>query len=190
MVPKKILRLACIAIGLLSCGDRAQVFEQSTDATTQPIDSIQRDTARVVTIKLSKHGNVNSVITSNLMVSEMQNNKTSKVKLYDGVQIEYFNTEHKVINTVNSKRGIYDDISQVVILEDSVVVQNADHETLQTDYLTWADSTHEFYTDREVVIDTRRQQITGIGLRATEDFSSYTIHQIKGVIQVEGNTFD
>ncbi len=189
MVQKKILRLVTFLVVLLaSCQNRTEVFDEDSSAPVA-IDSIQRDTARFVRIKLSKKGNVNSVIESELMVREVENERPSKVKLYDGVLIEYYDADHKVINTVISKQGIYDELAQVVILTDSVVVQNTDHETLYTDYLTWADSTHEFYTDREVVINTRRQQITGIGLWATEDFSRYRIEQIKGVIQVQDNTF-
>ncbi len=184
MVSEKILQLS-LALVLCAC-NRSDSLD--SEAAAKDPSMIQRDTARVVEIKLSTEGSVNSIIKSNMMVRESQENKPTKVYLYDGVEIRYLNKEHELLNIVNSKKGYYDEIDQYVTLEDSVVVRNIEEESLHTEYLTWADSTHEFYTDRQVIINTKRQQITGVGLWASEDFSTYTIKQIKGVIQVEDNT--
>ncbi len=185
MVPKKILQLSCLLLS--ACGAST---DSITDNTTTSADSmaVQRDTALGVEISLSQQGNVNSIITSQMMVREIQESQPSRVYLYNGVEIRYLNSDHELINIVNAKQGYYDELQRYVVLEDSVVVRNIDEESLRTEYLTWADSTHEFYTDTLVTINTKKQQITGKGLWAAEDFSSYTIKQIKGVIQVEDNT--
>ncbi len=188
MVPKKILQLGLL-LWFTSCSNSE--ISETTPSADSLSDSlaIQIDTAIGVEIKLSKSGHVNSIIKSQMMVRVLQAGKPSQTFLYNGVEIRFLNEKHDLLNIVNSKKGYYDEVDKYVILEDSVVVRNIEQESLRTEYLTWADSTHQFYTDQDVVIKTKQQKINGTGLWASEDFSTYTIKQIKGVIQVENNTF-
>ena len=74
-----------------------------------------------------------------------------------------------------------------VFLKDSVVVINIIRgDTLRTDELWWNQDTQQFYTDKAVRIHQPDKTIFGTGLKAAQDFSSYDIFNITGIVLTTG----
>ncbi len=192
MVPKTLLRLGLF--GLLcytSCTSDTsrEVLRASSEEIDTTLDRTQLDTARGVKILLSKQGHLYTSIETELMVRRLLNDRPDEIDMYGGVQIYSISQSQDTSSTVYSKNGFYDERSQYIVLRDSVHIHTSKNEDIQTEYLTWADSTHEFYTQEDIKIITTQQEIQGTGMTAAEDFSYYTIHQIKGIIRVNDAEF-
>ena len=56
-----------------------------------------------------------------------------------------------------------------------VVVVNSKGEKLETEKLFWDQVKKEIYTEQTVKITTETEELTGTGMRAAQDFSSWNI---------------
>ncbi len=193
MVQKTLLRLSIgLGICLGACTtDTSREVLNNVDA--EPIDTnidrTQQDTARGVQLLLSRSGHLYTSIHTQLMVRRMVNDKPSELDMYGGVNIYSIDPSRDTSSTVYAKKGYYDEQSKYIILRDSVRIRTSKDEQIETDYLTWADSSHEFHTESDIKIITAKQEIRGKGMTAAEDFSYYTIHKIKGIIHVDDAEF-
>lgn len=66
-----------------------------------------------------------------------------------------------------------------------VVVVNTKGEQLNTEKLFWDSSKEIIYSDVFVKITTPTEIITGVGFEADQNFSSYEISQVSGIINIE-----
>ena len=67
----------------------------------------------------------------------------------------------------------------------NVVVINKKGDTLNTEHLIWNAVTEKIYTNEFVKITTKDEIILGDGLTSNQDFSDYTIKNVKGRIDVK-----
>jgi LPS export ABC transporter protein LptC len=69
-----------------------------------------------------------------------------------------------------------------------VVIHNIEKgETLKTDEFNWLPVEKRIFTDKAVQLRTRTELVNGVGLDAAQDFSSYSLRQIRNsVVAVEG----
>jgi LPS export ABC transporter protein LptC len=103
------------------------------------------------------------------------------------LHVDFYNDSLKIESTLDALYARHREHEDKVFLRDSVVVINIlKGDTLRTDELWWDQNTQEFYTDKAVRIHQPDKTIFGTGLRAAQDFSSYDIFNITGVVLTSG----
>jgi len=109
------------------------------------------------------------------------------VEMKDGLRVDFYDEQSAVTSTLTAKYGRYYESKGNVLVKDSVVVKNAKQETLETEELIWNENLGKFFSDKPVKVSTATQVIYGDGLEANQDFSTYKITNVKGVISVDKN---
>ena len=105
---------------------------------------------------------------------------------------DFYNENGAAESKLKAQYGKYKENESIIYLRDSVVVINfAKGDTLYCDELYWNRNRHgaEFYTDKPVRIRTKTQIINGKGMEAPQDFKSWFIKQVTGVVTVPASNF-
>lgn len=109
-------------------------------------------------------------------------------KLKDGLKVDFYSEEGKIMSTMTALYGEYNYTTQKVMVRDSVVLINhAKQQYLETEELFWNQGDSTIYTDSYVLIKTKGKGITGRGkgLRTTQSFDKYTILEPVGKVQLD-----
>ena len=107
------------------------------------------------------------------------------------MHVDFYDDSTRIESTVDALYARYREYESKVLLRDSVVVINIEKgDTLKTNELWWDQTTEEFYTDKPVRIYQKDKTIFGKGLRARQDFSSYDIFNITGIVLTTGNELE
>ena len=106
-------------------------------------------------------------------------------ELPKGVKVEFYDDRLRVRTKLTANYGIRYEKDKKIEVKNNVVVVNEKGEQLNTEDLIWDEATRKIYTNAFVRITTANEVIFGDGLEANEDFSSYTIKNIKGTITKE-----
>lgn len=104
----------------------------------------------------------------------------------EGLFVEFYEQEGQVTSTLKANYGKQDRNKNLFQAQGNVVVQNlVKKEKLETEELFWDKRKARIYTDKFVRITTPEQIIMGNGLQAKQDFSSYRIRDVTGIIDLE-----
>ncbi|GAA4423431.1 hypothetical protein GCM10023188_02220 [Pontibacter saemangeumensis] len=104
----------------------------------------------------------------------------------EGLFVEFYEQEGQVTSTLKANYGKQDRNKNLFQAKGNVVVQNlVKKEKLETEELFWDKRKARIYTDKFVRITTPEQIIMGNGLQAKQDFSSYRIRDVTGIIDLE-----
>jgi len=144
------------------------------------------DKAEQVVIIFSENGKVKG----RLFATEFIINEQAKPPFMDarkGLRIESYDDSTQVQSTLTAKYARYYMRQGNILIRDSIVVVNKKGERLATEELVWNEKLKKFYTEKFVRIKTPAQVIFGDGLEANQDFTQYSITNIKGMIQVNKN---
>lgn len=134
-----------------------------------------------VTSFMSQEGIMKAQLTSPYMVRHQSD--SAYVEFPRTLHVDFYNDSLQIESVLDALYARYREYEGKVFLRDSVVVINKlKGDTLRTDELWWDQKTEEFYTDRPVRIHQPDKTIFGQGLRADQDFSSYDIYHITGVV--------
>ena len=135
--------------------------------------------ARGIQSYLSMGGILKAKLRAPLMLTTETD--TPKIEFPNTLHVDFYNDSTQIESQLFAKYGRYLQNENKVYLRDSVVVFNIKHDTLRTSELYWDQNREIFYTDKEVFIHQHNpgQYIDGVGLTAKQDFSSYTITNIK-----------
>jgi LPS export ABC transporter protein LptC len=103
-----------------------------------------------------------------------------------GMFIEFLDPDGTVTATLKSDYAYYFKEEDRWRAEGNVVVDNiANEETLRTEELYWEPKTGDVYTEKFVKIESPGEVITGTGLKAKQDFSTWTLDHPEGVFIIE-----
>lgn len=108
-----------------------------------------------------------------------------------GMDVVFYDRFGKEENKLTANYGIgYDNgnnENKMSIMEakGNVIVVNEKGDKLNTEHLVWNSQTKKIYTNEFVKITTKDEVIWGNGLEANEDFTDYTIKQVKGSIALK-----
>jgi LPS export ABC transporter protein LptC len=106
----------------------------------------------------------------------------ARIELPKGVKVEFFDNQMHVKTKLTANYGVRYEGEKRIEVRNDVVVINEKKEQLNTEHLVWDEATKKIYTNDFVRITTAEEVIFGDGLEANEDFSNYTIKNIKGTI--------
>ena len=104
------------------------------------------------------------------------------VKMPKGVKGDFYNREGAKESMITAEKGISYQSKKITEVWQNVVVTNTKGEKLNTEKLTWNQNTQKIYTDKFVRITTATEILTGEGMEANQDFSSWVILKPRGTI--------
>ncbi len=109
----------------------------------------------------------------------------SDKELPKGGFIEFYDKLGLISATLRADYGYFTDEEQVWKIEGNVVLINLENnESLNTEQLFWNPVAGNVYTDMFVRIEREDEILTGTGLTAKQDFSSYVIKKPEGVFNL------
>ncbi len=71
------------------------------------------------------------------------------------------------------------------VAEGEVVIQTSDNRTLVSEWIEWKEDDRLLRTDRFVQITTPDEVVSGTGLEASEDLSSYRIGEFRAEVVID-----
>ena len=98
------------------------------------------------------------------------------------LHVDFFDSTLQVQSQVDARFGRYLEALNRILLKDSVWVFNLQGDTLFCQELWWEQNAMEFHTDKPVRIHRPGMIINGIGLKAPQDFKTFTIFSITNSI--------
>ena len=142
-----------------------------------------------ITSYMSQQGAVKAKLRSPFMLRYQSD--SPYVEFPRSLHVDFFNDSTKIESTVDALYARYREYENKVFLKDSVVVINIEKgDTLKTNELWWDQNTEEFFTDKPVRIYQKDKTIFGRGLKAKQDFSSYDIFNITGIVLTKGDELE
>ncbi len=101
------------------------------------------------------------------------------------VKLFFYDKKGVETSTLRADSGRFYPTQTLYKVKGNVMVNNkVKKETLLTDELTWNPQTKQIYTDRPVKINRVTEQLQGVGLTSTQDFSQYTLRKVTGTVQM------
>jgi LPS export ABC transporter protein LptC len=94
------------------------------------------------------------------------------------LHVDFFDSSLQVQSQVDARFARYLEALNRILLKDSVRVFNLQGDTLFCQELWWEQNAMEFHTDKPVRIHRPGMIINGVGLKAPQDFKTFTIFQI------------
>lgn len=177
MKSKKIIAYGFIAILLILAACEEEKKKVSTKEYLGPMMAIDN-----LNITYSDSGYVRVKVSSAKQLS-MENQdivypKAVFVNFIDKLGVEY--------SSLRSDSANYSKAQNLYTFKGNVFFFNRQaQQSMETNELFWNPSSKKIYSNKAVKIKTPTHQFNGIGMEANEDFSKYTIKQLKGTFMVD-----
>lgn len=140
---------------------------------------------RILTNAVIEHSD-SAIITGRLMTPELYDFQSGDRELPKGGYLEFYDNFGRITATLRSDYGYYKHEDEIWRVEGNVVLRNEDSgETLNTEELYWDPAKGNVYTDKFVRIENGDEILTGVGLTAKQDFSSYVIKEPQGIFNLD-----
>jgi len=177
-----LIILPLLFIALVSCEDEHVLQNQQE---WEAIDSMQV-TERIFKseIAYTDSGYLRAKLFTDL-IERHSNAEKPFVELPKGLRAEFYNTEKEIESDLSAGYGINYLDSKIIEVRKQVVVVNTKGEKLETEKLFWDQNKKEIYTEQSVKITTDTEELTGTGMRAAQDFSSWTITKVTGIVTLK-----
>lgn len=173
-----------VAFFLMACGeDNPNV--KAAKKEWQTLDSMQV-TERVFDSKISytDSGYLRAVIRAPL-IEQHGNAKNPYIELPKGLTADFYNGQKTVESKLVAGYGINFLDSKIIEVRKQVEVINTKNEKLKTERLFWDQNLKEIYTTDAVEITTENEKLFGTGMRAAQDFSTWKITNVTGIVTLK-----
>ncbi len=123
------------------------------------------------------------------MVTGVQLTLASEDRIYPKeIKLWFFDKKGNITSEVRGDSAHYYRQKNIYKIIGHVVIHNIEkEETLKTDEFNWLPAEKRIFTDKAVQLRTRTELVNGVGLDAAQDFSSYSLRQVRNsVVAVEG----
>jgi LPS export ABC transporter protein LptC len=123
------------------------------------------------------------------MVTATQLTLASEDRIYPKeMKLWFYDKTGKITSEVRGDSAHFYRQKNTYKLIGHVVIHNIEKgETLKTDEFNWLPVEKRIFTDKAVQLRTRTELVNGVGLDAAQDFSSYSLRQVRNsVVAVEG----
>ncbi len=101
------------------------------------------------------------------------------------VQVEIYDSSGALSAMVEAQRVSYYESETRFVAEGEVVVQTSDDRMLLSEWIEWKEVDRLLRTDRFVQITTPDEVVSGTGLEASEDLSSYEIGEFRAEVVLD-----
>lgn len=119
------------------------------------------------------------------LIERHSNEKKPYIELRKGLRANFYNTAKEVESELTAGYGINYLDSRIVEVQKQVVVINSKGEKLETEKLFWDQNEKTIYTDAHVEITTETEKLYGTGMTAAQDFSSWKISKVTGIVTLK-----
>lgn len=103
-----------------------------------------------------------------------------------GMHVEFFNDKEELESTLTADYVHYNKMQELYTATGNVIIQSlAEQKTMTTELLHWSRVERRIFTNRFVKIVTPKETLSGTGLTAREDFSSYQILKPSGILEMQ-----
>lgn len=173
----KYIYFSLLILLLIACGEEeATIDEGLTRADTK------YEVADSVEILYSDSAIVRVRITAPLLYN-YSGDKNPRREFPKGILVEFFDETKQIQSRLTAKKAIQYDKTNKFVVEDSVVIRSAKNELMETEGLTWDESTQRIFTDRFITITTETEKINGYGFESDYDFQNWELKKVTGRIQ-------
>ena len=172
----RIIYLFGWVICLLACSEQKKsvnLIFKGPKSELSGIDMIYSDSARKVV----------------RMVTETQLTLASEDRIYPKeMKLWFYDKSGKITSEIRGDSAHFYRQKNTYKLMGHVVIHNIEkEETLKTDEFNWLPVEKRIFTDKAVQLRTRTELVNGVGLDAAQDFSSYSLRQVRNsVVVVDG----
>ncbi len=180
---KSNVSIVCIFLGLFVLGIACK--NKPTESQTVLVkDSlgIPSEVADSIVINYSEHAE--RVVELKAQLMERYTTKADNLLfMKKGLEIYFYGESGQLKTTIKSNWAKRYEKSRKTELHGNVIVTNDKGESMNTDEIYWDQFQRKIYTSKFVTITTPTEILTGEGLEANDDFSSYEIKNPKGIIK-------
>ena len=134
----------------------------------------------------STYGDVKVELIAPTMERHVQ--ESPYMEFNDGLRLYFYDDEKNIDSRLSANYGIAFEEEEEMIVRNDVVVINVKGEKLNTEELIWKQTEHKIYSNKFVKITTADEIIFGEGLESNEEFTEYTVKNIRGTISIEDDT--
>ena len=93
-----------------------------------------------------------------------------------GIKVDFYNEKQQLSSRLTARYARYDRATEIYIATGDVQIENfIEHKKVNSEELRWNRFKKEVFTDKFVRIQTPDEVLTGTGLTAAQDFSTYRI---------------
>ncbi len=104
----------------------------------------------------------------------------------EGMFITFYDSDGSKSSTLKADYAYYNGETKIWQAQGNVIVHNMkNEETLKTEELFWDPQSGDVNTEKFVKIETPEEVITGTGLVAKQDFSTWSLKQPEGIFVIE-----
>jgi len=177
-------RFSGLLIGLLCCllvaceNDLAEVNKLIKE------EEVAVEVGEEVEVIYSDSGNVEMKIVAPVLYRYLDK-RSPKREFPEGLEVYFLDKEKKVQSWLTGSYAIEDENSQVITVQDTVILINVNQEKLETDELVWDQRSNRIYTNQFVRITTKDEKITGYGFEADREFKYWRILAPQGSVKVD-----
>ena len=162
-------------MGFLSCGQDQSLSDY--ERYDGPL--------RILTNAVIEHSD-SGVMLGKLITPELHDFESGDRELPRGGFLEFYDREGKMTSTMRSDYAYFSKEDELWRIEGNVILKNIESgEALNTEQLYWKPAKGDVYTDKFVRIERENEILTGVGLTAKQDFSSYVISNPQGVFNLD-----
>ena len=173
----KYIYISILTLFLIACGEEeVRIDEGFTRADTK------FEVADSVEILYSDSAVVRVRITAPLLLN-YSGDKNPRREFPKGILVEFFNENKKIQSRLTAKKAVQYDKTNKFEVEDSVVIKSIKNEMMETEGLTWDESTQRIFTNRFITITTATEKIQGYGFESDYDFQNWELKKVTGRIQ-------
>jgi hypothetical protein len=101
------------------------------------------------------------------------------------VEVEIYDTSGALSAMLEAHRVSYYESETRFVAEGEVVIQTSDNRMLVSEWIEWKEGDRLLRTDRFVQITTPDEVVSGTGLEASEDLSSYQIGEFRAEVVLD-----
>lgn len=172
----RLFSIILFFIFILSCSTK-----QSQLSDQEASEYNNKEWIRNVNIIYSDSGKIQIKIKAPVLIRH-QNPNDLKEEFPLGFFAEFYDQDQRLLNTLTSKYAIRKSNERKTTMQDSVVFQSINQETMKTSELVWDENTGKLSTDKYVRIIRKDEIIQGFGFETDERFKAGSIKSIDALI--------
>ncbi|MEP7264611.1 MAG: LPS export ABC transporter periplasmic protein LptC [Bacteroidota bacterium] len=170
--------ILALCLTLQSCENDKEQIAVLTKPYNGPIEKIEK----LETI-YSDSGIIKVKVTAPLLKKFIRPKPITELPA--GINIDFYNERFQVVSKLTARYAIHYEQERKWVAKTDVVVVNEKNEQLKTEKLEWNEETGKLYSDEFVKITTPEETIMGYGFEADQNFNSYKIFKVTGIITVK-----
>lgn len=171
-----IFKLLTVVL-FFSCQTESTQFKNFSNQAPEPIVS-----STEVEWLYTKNGQASFILKSPLI--NRYGGKDPYLEFPKGLEMNSFDATGEKDASLRSDYAVQTLSTSIIEARGGVVLNNAEGDTLETEYLIWDENSEQIYTEEFVKISQSGQVMMGDGFVSDIYFSSYSLKKSRGLIEV------